>query len=327
MRVFTRIIVIAIAIGLYGCPHHQKIPPEEVHTVYIGEGMEDTLLSSHAPAFLSYDYRSSYNRIGRPAARLDDKGRQYIYVDTERPAIYFAERQFSAERGTYTNLIYRVHFPKVPFSLVPFYITSGRNVGVMVIITLDSEQRPVLVSTVGTCGCYLTIVPTTYLSRDAWPENMEEKPLEKYGEVLPPVLDYSKKDHPRLLVHLRPGVHRVMDLEIIDGQELLDSKGFRMIQAHFLPVSDLERISLNGDTTSFYYQDGRQKGHVRGSVKLWETLLMSLISMDFYVGTDKVYEDDGEYGNPFYTSLKPWNRGASDMRDFPRFLEFWGWGL
>jgi hypothetical protein len=54
---------------------------------------------------------------------------------------------------------------------------------------------------------------------------------------------------------------------------------------------------------------------------------MSLISMDFYVGTDKVYEDDGDYGNPFYTSLKPWNREASDMRDFPRFLEFWGWGL
>ena len=31
--------------------------------------------------------------------------------------------------------------------------------------------------------------------------------------------------------------------------------------------------------------------------------------------------------NPFYTSLKPWNREASDMWDFATFLKFWGWRL
>jgi hypothetical protein len=34
-----------------------------------------------------------------------------------------------------------------------------------------------------------------------------------------------------------------------------------------------------------------------------------------------------ETGNPFHTSLKPRNREASDMRDFPRFLTLWGWSL
>lgn len=31
--------------------------------------------------------------------------------------------------------------------------------------------------------------------------------------------------------------------------------------------------------------------------------------------------------NPFYTSLKPWARTASDMRDFPGFLAYYGWKL
>ena len=31
--------------------------------------------------------------------------------------------------------------------------------------------------------------------------------------------------------------------------------------------------------------------------------------------------------NHLYTSLKPWNRNESDMWNFARFLEFWGWRL
>ncbi|MEN8262496.1 MAG: hypothetical protein ABFR82_03450 [Nitrospirota bacterium] len=87
------------------------------------------------------------------------------------------------------------------------------------------------------------------------------------------------------------------------------------------------KIPINGTTTSFYHEDGPLKGHVKDSVKIWESLFLGLISMDLYVGADKAYEDTGETGNPFYTSLKPWNRNASDMWHFRKFLEFWGWKL
>jgi hypothetical protein len=79
--------------------------------------------------------------------------------------------------------------------------------------------------------------------------------------------------------------------------------------------------------TSFYHQKGPLKGHVKGSVKFLESIFLSLPSLDFFVGTDKVYGNRQETGNPFYTSLKPWNRNASDMGNFARFLEFWGWRL
>jgi hypothetical protein len=324
---FLRTFIVVLAIIVSGCAHHQKLPPEEVHTIYVAAGKEDTLLSKYAPVFLTYDYQNQYNRIGRPSARFDEKGDEYIYVDVEKPVIYYLQEEFSTEKGEYTNLIYRIHFPRVPFSLIPFYITSGYNVGIIVVITLDSRKRPVLVSSVGTCGCYIAIVPTTYLARDALPEDWEEKTLDVYGERLPWILDYNKEKQPKVFVFLRPGVHRVMNLEIIDGESLLHAKGFKAIQAPMEPTSALKEIPLNGKTTSFYYDYGPQKGHVKRSMKFWETLMLSLISFDLLVGADKVYGENDEYGNPFYTSLKPWNRKASDMSNFPRFLKFWGWRL
>jgi hypothetical protein len=78
---------------------------------------------------------------------------------------------------------------------------------------------------------------------------------------------------------------------------------------------------------SFYHREGVAKGHVKGAFKPLETLFMGLISLDFFVGTDKVYGDPRKWDNPFYTSLKPWRRSDSDMWDFAGFLRYWGWKL
>ena len=94
-----------------------------------------------------------------------------------------------------------------------------------------------------------------------------------------------------------------------------------------VPMGHLEKLSTNSGNTSFYHSDGVLKGHVKGSVKPLETLFMSLISLDFFVGTDKIYADAAETGNPFYTSLKPWRRNDSDMWNFATFLNYWGWRL
>ena len=319
-------IVILVVISL-GCAHHWGLPPEEVHTIYTAHSEETSLLRRYAPVFLTYDYAKDYNRIGKPSARINKEGKEHIFVDPDKPTIYYMEKEFSTKKGRYTNLIYRVHFSKVPFSIIPFNLTSGSNVGIIVVITLDEEKHPVLVTTANTCGCYMAMVPTTYLPPEALPEDWKEEPLEVYGEELPWVLEYGERKKPRLLVHVRPSVHRVMDLEIVDGESLLHKQTFRAIKAPLEPIDALENIPLDGGTTSLFYDYGPQEGHVKGSMKFWETLLLSLISWDFFVGADKVYGDNEKYDNPFYTSLKPWNRTASDMSNFSRFLEFWGWRL
>lgn len=325
-QIYHLCLIIILILTSYGCASQFSLPYEKTLNVYTVNTAKNGTVSGFAPVFLARDYRNTYNRIGRPSAKYTKNGREQIYIDTEKPVIYYMVRNFSTEKDNYTNYIYRVHFPAVPFSLIPFHLSAGKNTGLIIVVTVDSEKRPVLVTTVHTCGCYLAIVPTSYLSPDAYPVKWKSSRLKVYGETLPRVLVYSEKKDTKLVVHLRPGEHRVMDLDVIEEQYLLNTN-FHMIYTPLAQMKELEKIPINGKTTSFYHDEGPLKGHVKGSIKLWETILLSPISMDLFVGTDKDYSDTNETGNTFYTSLKPWNRYSSDMGNFKRFLKFWGWRL
>jgi hypothetical protein len=312
---------------LWGCAHNQPLPTESRHWVYQADGSGPSIVEKWAPAFVAYGHAEPFNRIGMPRVRLESDGDQDVYIDPDDPVVYYLERSFSTPKATYTNLVYRIHFPKVPFSLIPFNLTAGKNVGLLVVVTLDEQKRPVLVTSVGTCGCYKAIVPTEYLPKDAFPKDWKAEPLDIYGEHLPPILNLKGIPMPRIMIYLRPGVHRVMNLEVLDARDLTTDK-FRIIPMKVEPMEVLQRLPVDDDgTTSFYYKDGLLKGHVKGSIKPWETLLMSLISLDLFVGSDKDYADTAATDNPFYTSLKPWRREDSNMWHFARFLHYWGWRL
>lgn len=277
-----------------------------------------------SPAFLVHNTDDAYNRIGSPAASRDAEGSEIIRVDPDRPILYWESRTFTTEKGAYTNLIYRVHFPGIPFNLIPFTFQAGDNPGLLVVVTLDAGGKPVLVTQTGTCGCYIAMVPTRYLPAEMLPEGWTGEPIAVYGERLGPFLDYAASRNPRLLFDIRPGAHRVMDVRVIDDPPGPAPSGpVRWVDAPLAPEADLDRLPLGQGTTSLYLQSGA-KGYVKGAWRPWETVLMGWWALDFYVGNDKDY---GDPDNPFYTSLKPWARRESDMADFPRFLKYWGWRL
>ena len=251
--VIKRKITLPVRIGLAlmllmlsGCAYSQKGIHEPIHTVYVSQGKADSRIKRFAPVFLIYNYREPHNRIGRPSARFDARGNEKIFVDPEKPCIYYMTKDFATDRGTYTNLIYRVHFSGIPFSLIPFHISAGKNVGLMVVITLDAKQRPLLVTTVGTCGCYAAIVPTSHLPPENLPLEWKEGPLDVYGEKLPAILGYGELKNPRLLVHLRSEVHRVMHLELFEGEKLRNPERFTILKAALIPMASLEEIPING---------------------------------------------------------------------------------
>lgn len=273
------------------------------------------------PAFVVPQNQASYNRIGRVEAALDN-GSESISINPDRPAIYTASYHFTTPKDTYTNRVYRVHFQATPFSLLPFNLAAGNNPGLLVVVTSDSENRPVLVTTVQTCGCYVAILPTAYLSKAAYPQNWPDSTVAVYGERLPAKLGPIGKSDLVLIV-IRPEVHRVMDIRVMP-RRLHKS----VSPAEVLTLESLKSLPLgNGKTTSLYHDNWPLTGHVKGAVKPWESLLLSLISLDFFVGMDKEFGSTAISGNPFYTSLKPWNREVSDMNDFATFLHFYGWRL
>lgn len=322
-RAGAGIVLLALLLGP-GCMHLQQVTPgpgpRHLHSPQGGAA----LARSFAPAFLIHGWERPYNRIGGPVASRDAQGFERIVMDPARPAMYWRAVPFRTAKGAYIAYIYRVHFPETPVSLIPFFIGAGNNMGLFVVVVVDQAQRPVLVATLGTCGCYTSLTPTSYTPAEAYPQGWQDHPRELYGETLPARLAYGGIQDPRLVVEVRPGEHRVMGLRVAPAARLAEPRLYTRHPAPLRPAEVLRRLPLEGGSTSLFYEDGMLEGHVKGAWKPWETLLIGWWCLDGTVGMDKAY---GVKGNPLYTSLQPWYRQSSDMNDLPGFLKFWGWGF
>lgn len=310
---------------LAGCATQQPGLMKERVTAYraLDSG---SLAGRFAPVFVAEHSQLEFNRIGTPAVEVGDKGRQRVYVDPGEATIYHESRTFRTDKAVYTNHLYRVHFQQVPFSLVPFHIGQGRNVGLITVVTTNSQSQPVLYTTVHTCGCYIAFLPTAYLADDALPTGWQKARQRVFGHNLPGLLPYAE-DMPgnvRLLLFLQSGTHRVRDARLAPEGTLAR---YPTAFARLRPMVALESLPVAGGETSFFESSGARRGYVKGSHKFWERLLMSWWSLDWRIGEDKRLGSDKQDGPVFYTSIKPWARQASDMRDFSGFLQYWGWDL
>lgn len=303
-------------------------PEEKIRDLaaYIGE-YEGSVIDHQPPVFIVENQVEPNNRIGTPVARLNGAEEEEILVTPDIPTIYAEKRSFRTAKESYTNLIYRIHFPEIPFSLVPFHLGWGKNVGLLVVVTVNREGWPILYTTVQTCGCYLAFIPTSAMPEAAFPDHWNRQRQAVYGETLPGLLDLKavSPEQAVTLIFLKHATHRIKDIATANADDL---KTYPTVKAVVSPLAALESLPLpGGGASSFYESAGDRKGYVKGSSKPWELLLMSWWALDWRIGQDKKLGADAADGSLFYTSLKPWAREASDMRDFPAFLRYWGWNL
>lgn len=319
------IIPLLSSLFLSSCASLPQHPPVKELKAYKISG-DKSLLSRYSPIFIVEKYEDEFNLIGTPSAQMTKDMREEVFVDHAGPTIYTEVRNFQTSKGSYTNLIYRIHFEKVPFGLIPFHIGQGKNVGLFVIVTLNSKYEPLLYTTVHTCGCYIAFIPTSYMSHDALPKSWEKERQSVFGESLPGLLHYKglTLNDTKSMILIRDGSHRVKDMWLARSTSL---EKYNTVIADTQPMISLESLSLKDRTTSFYETSGPRKGYVKGSQKPWERLLMSWWAFDWRIGEDKRLGKNKYDGPLFYTSLKPWARGKSDLRDFANFLSYWGWGL
>ena len=322
----TLFLLLTCLIFFSSCASLPIHPPANELLSYTAED-DETVFSRYSPVFVVEHYMDKYNLIGTPSARITKDVKEEIFVDPEKPTIYTQERMFKTSKGKYTNLIYRIHFEKVPFGLIPFYLGAGKNVGLIVVVTLNHEDSPILYTIVHTCGCYLSFIPTSYMPEEAFPEGWRKERQYVISENLPGYLDYkgASLDQTRTMILIKSGSHRVKDVWLSNVNLL---KNYDIVRARVLPLQSLKKLHMTDkETTSFYETSESQNGYVKGSYKPWERLFISWWALDWKVGEDKKIGRDKEDGPIFYTSLKPWDREASDMRNFVAFLEYWGWGL
>lgn len=288
---------------------------------------DETVFSRYAPVFVIENYEKRHNLIGTPSAKIDEDRDEQVYVDPQKATVYTQTRTFKTSKSTYTNLIYRIHFEEIPGGFSPFYLGKGKNIGLLVIVTLNSRNEPILYTSAHTCGCYLAFVPTSYMSADNFPDGWENVRQSIHSESLPGILDYSElsPEQNKTMILIRDGTHRVKDMWLASPGSL---EKYNNSTAEIQPLMSLEKLPLkNYETTSFYETSGSRKGYVKGSYKIWERLFMSWWAFDWRVGEDKKFGKDKSDGLLFYTSLKPWGKKKSDMRDFATFLKHWKWKL
>ncbi|WP_300672523.1 hypothetical protein [Desulfoluna sp.] len=301
-------------------------PPPSDGVTFAVKG-SPTLLERHAPAFVIEHPEKRHNLIGSARAEIRPDHSQRIYVTPDKATIYAEKRAFATSKERYTNLIYRVHFENIPGGFFPYHLGKGKNVGLIVVVTLNSRNLPILYTSVHTCGCYLAFVPTSSLPEACFPNGWEKSRQTVHSESLPGYLDLrdDPREHRRLTILIRDDTHRVKDIWLTPGDSLRD---YPTLSAALQPLATLETLPLNqGESTSFYETEGPRKGYVKGSQKPRERLLMSWWAFDWRIGEDKKLGQNRQDGPEFYTSLKPWARKASDMRDFEAFLTYWEWSL
>lgn len=307
---------------------HVPVEPYDPVTAFIPQ-VNQSFNTNYTPIFLVEKSDLRFNRIGTPSLINNELNESSIIVDPNIASVYVQELKFKTKKGIYKNYVYRLHFNKVPFSLFPFYLTTGKNVGLIVIVTFNSENEPVLITTVHTCGCYLAFIPTSFLHDDAFPDDWNYTLQKVYGKTLPGLIKldegFQNKQNSKIVIFLESATHRVKWIKT-ESLEVIEKK-YQIQHTHIISMDKLKMLGHGDNTTSFFETSGPRKGYVKGSFKLFERLLMSWWTMDLYVGEDKDFGPREEIGTAFYTSLKFWDRAESDMWNFNDFLSYWGWNL
>jgi len=322
---FVKTLMFCLTIALGACTTTQKNTQDiDFNRVYSVDDTKPGLLAKYAPILRIENSDRQFNKVGTVTARRDKNNKELIEIDTRRATLYGEQTSFEGQHGHYTNLIYRFHFSHVPFRAWPFSLTYGRNVGLFVIITLNQDEQPVLISTVHSCGCYLAFIPTDQLIESALPKGWSNSSQAVFGEKLPGLITLHNKNS-RFIIDLRSESHRIHNVSV--SPPMNSSSDIEIMPMRLAAIEELRSLPIGEQTTSLFSQQGSRKGYVKGSHKPFEALLMSWWAFDRRIGVDKDYGDPEKTGTIFYTSLKPWKRKASNMWPFTDFLEFWGWSL
>ena len=231
-------------------------------------------------------------------------------MDPSKATCYTQVKEWQGDHGAYTNLIYRVHFEESASDSKSIGINAGKNTGLLLIITLNADKKPVLMNAVHTCGCFHALFPTNYLDASLYPEDWDRDKQKVYGETPPGFVSFPETGDAHPVFFLRGGSHRVTDVNAASIETLRTR--FELLPMTLAPMDALKHLPLGDGETSFYYESGRKKGLVKGAGKSGESVLFGAWMGDANVGQDREYGSKDETGRLFYTTLNRMDKD-SDM--------------
>ncbi len=324
IRAFA-LIVLGLVIGLGGRARGETavyVPPP--CTEPRAAASDEVLLRCFAPVVIAAGVENSYNRIGSLVLERGALGGLSVRVDADHPTLYTEVRPDIVGGEMVLQLVYRMHFEKIPLRLSHFFFEAHRNAGLLVVVTLDVRSfEPLFVTVVHSCGCYAAVLPTENVARAALPTDRPLDVIRVYGVTLPSILALPSPDA-RPILGLQPESHRIT--EVAFASELPEG---RAIPLELRPMSELRDMPVaggdDGARASVFHDSWPARGHLRGAWNPLEGLtIFGIVALDPMVGMDKDFGDPEQTGTEFYTMLTPWKQSESRLDRFDRLLRLLG---
>jgi hypothetical protein len=286
---------------------------------------DEVLLRCFAPVVVAAGVEESYNRIGSLVLEQSAFGGLSVHVDPDLPTLYTEVRPDIVGGEMVLQLVYRMHFERIPLRLSRFFFEAHRNPGLLVVVTLDARSaKPLFVTVAHTCGCYAAVLPTENVPRAALPPDRPLDAIHVYGVTLPGILGIPSPDA-RLMLRLQAENHRITDVSFANALP----EG-RAIPVKLRPMAELRDMPViggaDGARASVFHDTWPARGHLRGAWNPLEGLtIFGIAALDPMVGMDKDFGDPEQTGTEFYTMLTPWKQSASRLDRFDRLLRELGY--
>lgn len=230
---------------------------------------EWTLLEYYAPIFIQGEnpeasYENTIDRFGRVWLEGKDSVDATPQISTNKPTVYAYMENKETSEGTIRQLVYARWYPEHP-EMRSFDPEAGHIDGWTLRISLNKENRPLLVESVASCGCYYKVFPAVQLekwSKEEYPEKIGGKKFSleknidyKIDVVIPELISFNDSHPPKIAAYYSAGNHHLQTIRPIDKMEAVDhaapQEAYKLV-----PYKQLENLSFHDYQMSMFNENG-----------------------------------------------------------------------
>ena len=286
-----------------------------------GIGADDwALLRRHAPRVVQEladgaSYPAQYDHFGTVSLGGTDIHRATPAVDGDAPALYAFIDEKTLQGRPVRQLVYVLWYPRHP-KLARFDPEAGPLDGWTVRLSLDANERPVLVESVSNCGCYYKIFPGAELEAKATAAfasplpkkqfRLEQDVPGKFDALVPETVAGLDGSAQALVLYFSAGHHQLVTVRSrATATDLPATRAAYALHGY----DELENLPFAGHTASLFGQDGLVRSAHRAECKLLTPSGLYHAGHPRQRETQMIYFDEADFDDPLllehYLRLPP----------------------
>lgn len=267
------------------------------------------LLQRYAPVIVQEhaahpDYPDDWDRFGSVALNGTTLATAQPAVDGAHPALYGFVQYKPIQGQLRRQLVYVLWYPQHP-ALSRFDPEAGPLDGWTLRVTLDADERPLVVESVSNCGCYYKVFPSEKLetlSAEQWPATLPGKAFhieqhlsDRVDAVVPELVPGLADPERRLVAYFSAGHHQLVTLRSVAAREI-DAATATPYVLH--AYDELERLPFGTRRASLFAPDGLVRAAHRSECSLLTPSGLYHAGHPRQRETQMIYFDEADFDDP-----------------------------